>query len=225
MALDGLQTAEREAGAAYEEALGDAKTCRAQLDMQANLGSYAKLAAAEELVSQCESDVATAQAHAAASACLSAAFEQVRTERVAAIAAPITAASTRYLTRIVGSPIGTIAIGDGLAPGGLIEAVSGIRLAIDGTLSAGEQEQIYLATRLALADVISKDRGRQLFVVDDAVTATDPNRLRRFIGILEELSRERLQIIVTTADRSRYLGIIGAKHFDLAAAIVGQSAA
>jgi len=57
------------------------------------------------------------------------------------------------------------------------------------------------------------------------LTATDPNRLRRFIAILEELSRERLQVIVTTADQSRYLGIAGAKHVDLSAELLRESAA
>jgi DNA repair exonuclease SbcCD ATPase subunit len=121
--------------------------------------------------------------------------------------------------------MGNVAIGEGLSPAGLIDVASGMKLLIDGTLSSGEKEQIYLATRLALAEVIAKDRGRQLFVVDDAATATDPNRLRRFVGILEELSRDHLQVIVTTADPSRYLGIDGAKHIDLAAALLMEYAA
>jgi hypothetical protein len=193
--------------------------------MQANLGGYAKLAAAEELVAQCESELAAAQAQASAIACLYGAFERIQSERLASVIGPITSASTQYLTRIVGSPRGKIEIGDGLSPSGLIDAASGLKLLIDGTLSSGETEQIYLATRLALADVIAKGQGRQLFVVDDALTATDPNRLRRFVGILEELSRERLQVIVTTADPSRYLGIPGAKHVDLATALLAELAA
>jgi uncharacterized protein YhaN len=86
-------------------------------------------------------------------------------------------------------------------------------------------EQIYLATSLALAEVMAKARDRQLFVVDDALTAADPNRLRRFVGILEGLSRERLQVVVTTADPLRYLGIAGAKHIDLAKALLSDLAA
>jgi len=223
--LSRLEAEERDAGSVYEQALGEAQTCRAMLDMQAHLGSYAKLAAAEEQVAQCESDLAAARAQASAIACLSAAFDRIRAERVATVVGPITRASTQYLTRIAGSSMGKIDIGHGFAPSGLIETASQMRIPIDGTLSTGEKEQIYLATRLALAEVIAKDRGRQLFVVDDALTATDPSRLRRFVAILEELSRERLQVIVTTADRSRYLGISGAKHIDLAATLLAESAA
>jgi uncharacterized protein YhaN len=120
---------------------------------------------------------------------------------------------------------GEIAIGEGLSPTGLIDELSGSILPIEGTLSSGEKEQIYLATRLALAEVLAEKRGRQLFVVDDALTATDPSRLRRFVAILEELSRERLQVIVTTADPSRYLGISGAKHIDLTTALLAELAA
>jgi DNA repair exonuclease SbcCD ATPase subunit len=225
VALKSLEESERDAGATYEKALGEAKTHRAQLDMQASLGSYGKLVAAEEHVARCEADLAAAKMQASAIACLSGAFNRIQAERVASVVQPVTSASTRYLTRIVGSPMGTIAIGEGLAPNGLIDVVSGLKLLIDGTLSSGEKEQIYLATRLALAEVIAKDRGRQLFVVDDALTATDPNRLRRFVGILEELSRDHLQVVVTTADPSRYLGIAGAQHLDLAAAILGDMAA
>jgi hypothetical protein len=223
--LVGLERAERESGTAYEHALAAARACRTQLDTQTNLGSYAQLAAAEERLAQCESDLAAAQRQAAAVAALFKAFERIRAEHVAAVVEPVTIASTRYLTRIAGLHMGNIAIGDGLAPHGLIDAASRLRLAIDGTLSTGEKEQIYLATRLALAEIIAKQRGRQLFVVDDAMTATDPNRLRRFIAILEELSRDRLQVVVTTADRSRYLGVNGAKHVDLARVLLAASAA
>jgi energy-coupling factor transporter ATP-binding protein EcfA2 len=225
IALGRLEASERDAGASYERALGDAKTFRAQLDMQANLGSYAKLVAAEENSVHCESDLAAAKSQASAIACLSNAFERIQAKRLASVIGPVTSAASRFFTRIAGSPMGNIAIGEGLSPTGLIDVASGMKLLIDGTLSSGEKEQIYLATRLALAEVIAKDRGRQLFVVDDAATATDPNRLRRFVGLLEELSRDHLQVIVTTADPSRYLGIDGAKHVDLAAALLTEFAA
>jgi uncharacterized protein YhaN len=223
--LTRLEAAERGAGEGYENALVAAKTLRVKLDMQAALGGYAKLVAAEEHTAHCEGELAAATSQARAIACLSAAFDRIGAARLASVIGPVSAASTRYYTRIAGSPMGKIDIGEGLSPTGLIDVASGRTLLVDGTLSTGEKEQVYLAVRLALAEVIAKDRGRQLFVVDDAATATDPNRLRRFVGILEELSRERLQVIVTTADPSRYLGISSAKHFDLSAALLTENAA
>ena len=41
-----------------------------------------------------------------------------------------------------------------------------------------ECEQIYLATRLVLADVLARDE-RQLVALDDVLTATDTGRLAR----------------------------------------------
>lgn len=223
--LDRLIDAEHHAGQAYEAALGDARKFEALLETQANLGTYAKLSAAEEHVALCEAALFETNAQAQAVACLHDAFARVQAGRVASVIEPVTKAANRYLTRIAGVTVGAVDITRGLAPSGMIESRSGLRLAIDGTLSSGEKEQIYLATRLALADVLARGRGRQLFVVDDAVTATDPSRLRRFVGLLEELSHTQLQVIVTTADRSRYLGITGAQHIDLGEALLGDSAA
>jgi DNA repair exonuclease SbcCD ATPase subunit len=225
VALERLERTEREAGVGYETALGAATTFRTQLDMQAALGSYAKLAAAEEYAARCESELDAAMSQASAIRCLCDAFKRIQAERLASVIGPVTTASTRYLTRIVGAPMGNIDISPGLSPLGVIDAASGQRLPIDGTLSSGEKEQVYLATRLALAEVIAKDRGRQLFVIDDAAVATDPNRLRRFVALLEELSHEHFQVIVTTSDPSRYLGVRDAKRVDLGAALLGEYAA
>ena len=222
---DRLEAQEREAGTAYEGASKQATTVAALLAVQAKRGTYRTLIECEERLMLLQSDLARASAHAQAIARLRDAFENVRQARVNAVVQPITAAATNYMNRIVGMSVGEIKIGDGFSPVGLIDGVSQKLIGIESTLSSGEKEQIYVATRLALADVIASEMGRQLFVVDDALTATDPNRLRRFIGILEELSRERLQVIVTTADKSRYLGIAGAKHVDLAAELLGESAA
>jgi hypothetical protein len=223
--VDRLELGEREAGTAFESAYGQAKMYLAQLDMQTKRGTYSKLGECEEALDHVKGELARTLAQAEAIKCLRDAFDGIRSSRLEAVLAPITSAATRYMNRIAGSPMGRISIGDGFAPLGLIEQASQMFIGIKSTLSSGEKEQIYLSTRLALAEVIADGLGRQLFVVDDAITSTDPNRLRRFIAILEELSRKRLQVIVTTADKSRYLGIAGAKHVDLAAELFLESAA
>lgn len=222
---DRLENQEREAGIAYEEAAKQATTVATLLEMQANRGTYQKVNECDERLALLQSELARAKSHAEAIARLREAFEYVRQARVNAVVQPITIAATTFMNRIAGLAVGEIKIGEGFAPTGLLDGISQKVIGIESTLSSGEKEQIYLATRLALADVIASQMGRQLFVVDDALTATDPNRLRRFIAILEELSRERLQVIVTTADQSRYLGIAGAKHVDLSAELLRESAA
>jgi len=220
-----LEAAEREAGSDYEEALGKAKSARGQLEMLVNLGSYSRLAAAEERLAQLEAERDALVAHAEAIRTLHQTLDAITARRVASVIAPVTAAATDYLNRMTGAPFGTVELGEGLRPSGVRERSSGELLPIGGTLSSGEKEQVFLATRLALAEIIASANGRQLFVVDDALTATDPSRLRRFVAILEELSREKFQVIVTTADKSRYLGIADALHLDLAAALAGSYAA
>jgi len=86
--------------------------------------------------------------------------------------------------------------------------------------SGGEREQIYLATRLALAEVLAKDE-RQLVVLDDVLTATDTGRLARVMGILEEVA-QRLQVLILTCHPARYGGLRDAKFFDLEAIVRGS---
>jgi len=86
-------------------------------------------------------------------------------------------------------------------------------------VSGGEREQIYLATRLALADVLARGE-RQLVVLDDVLTATDSGRLARVMGILEEAA-QRLQVLVLTCHPERYRGLAGANFVDLEAIIRG----
>ena len=199
---------------------------RATLELQSSLGSYATLASAEETTERRLIELQTAVTEAEAIKCLYNAFADVEASRIARVIEPIATSANAFFQRITGFPIGNIAIGSGFTPTNLVERTTGISLSIeDGTLSSGEKEQIYIATRLALADVLAGHSGRQLLVIDDAMTATDPGRLRRFAAILEELSHDRLQIIVTTADNSRYLGIRGAQQFDLRAELDAKNAA
>ena len=73
--------------------------------------------------------------------------------------------------------------------------------------------RVYLATRLALAEVLAKDE-RQLVVLDDVLTATDADRLARIMTILEE-SAQRLQILILTCHPERYHSLKGANFIDL----------
>ena len=76
-----------------------------------------------------------------------------------------------------------------------------------------EREQIYLATRLALADVLAKGE-RQLVVLDDVLVATDSGRFARVMRILKETA-QRLQVLILTCHPERYMGLDGARFFDL----------
>ena len=103
-----------------------------------------------------------------------------------------------------------------MQPIGVIPEALGKPVEIDN-ISGGEQEQLYLATRLALADVLTRDE-RQLVVLDDVLTSTDAERLARVMVILEEAA-QRLQILVLTCHPERYRGLKEASFFDLEAVL------
>jgi uncharacterized protein YhaN len=86
-------------------------------------------------------------------------------------------------------------------------------------ISGGEREQVYLATRLALAEVLAQGE-RQLVVLDDVLAATDAGRLARVMDVLEEAAL-RLQLLILTCHPERYRGLEGASFIDLEAAIQG----
>ena len=94
----------------------------------------------------------------------------------------------------------------------MLPEVTDLPVSIENT-SGGEREQIYLATRLALADVLTKGE-HQLVVLDDVLVATDAGRLARVMRILEEAG-QRLQVLILTCHPERYLGLDGAHFIDL----------
>jgi uncharacterized protein YhaN len=79
--------------------------------------------------------------------------------------------------------------------------------------SGGEREQIFLATRLALAEVLAREE-RQLVLLDDVLTATDTARMARIMYLLEE-SADTTQIVILTCHPERYLALDGAEFFDV----------
>ena len=117
------------------------------------------------------------------------------------------------MQRITGERLGQLKLGDSLEPDVVVPGVSGVPVALNSGLSGGEKEQIYLATRLALAELLAKDE-RQLVVLDDVLTATDAGRLARIMTILEEAA-QRLQILILTCHPERYRGLDGALFLDL----------
>jgi uncharacterized protein YhaN len=84
-----------------------------------------------------------------------------------------------------------------------------------GLLSGGEQEQAYLAVRLALADLLTRQAGkRELVVLDDVFTTTDEERLKRVLGIINEM-REHAQFLILTCHPERYASLKDVKRIDM----------
>jgi DNA repair exonuclease SbcCD ATPase subunit len=184
---------------AYKE---DEAAARALLQQ----GPYTGLAIAEETVKQREDDEATETLRLNAIRRLKTTVEEAKAKVLAGLSEPVEERATAILERIVGRPFAQIQLGDGMElksvrPEGCQQTAS-----VD-QLSAGEQEQIYFATRLALAEVLSEAE-RQVLVLDDPLVNTDPERLPRVLELIKEKS-DRLQFVILSCHPERYLDLPG----------------
>jgi uncharacterized protein YhaN len=192
----------------------------AKLEGLSAQGPYSALAAAEERVAQLEQRVEREEVRVEAIRLLHDTVVACRAEAIAAVTKPVESAATRTLQRITGPRLGRVQVGDAFEPAGVVPEVVGQAVTLDN-LSGGEQEQLYLATRLALAEVLGKEE-RQLVVLDDVLTATDAGRLAREVNVLEEAA-QHLQVLILTCHPERYRGLKQAVFFDLEAQIASRT--
>jgi len=202
------------ADAAATRALEDEKTQEGKLEHLSALGPYSTLAQAEEEVAELERRVGEEELRVAAIHLVHEMVTQCRREALAAVAAPAEVAATRTLQRIAGGRLGRLRFSRSFQPDHVLPEVTDSPVSLD-SVSGGEREQIYLATRLALAEVLAKDE-RQLVVLDDVLTFTDAGRLARVMTILEEAA-QHMQLLILTCHPERYRGLEQAHFIDLEA--------
>ena len=213
-----LQSAEEEATKALEAE----KIEEGKLGHLAAQGPYSALVQAEEEVATLKEEVAREELRTSAMRLLHDTVAQCRAEALAAVVGPVQLVATRTLQRIAGGRLGGIQLGETFEPAHVLPQLAEIPVRLDD-VSGGEREQIYLATRLALAEVLAKAE-RQLVVLDDVLTATDTGRLARVLTVLEETA-QRLQVLIITCHPERYRGLDSAQFFDLEAILHNNIAA
>ena len=197
---------------AATKALEQEKSEEGRLMHAAAQGPYSALAQAEEELARLKRKITSEELRLVAIRLLRTTVEESRNAALAAVAAPVEVAATRTLQRIAGNRLGRVQLGEAFEPTQVMPGATDAPVSIEN-MSGGEREQLYLATRLALADVLAKGE-RQLVVLDDVLVATDAGRLARVIRILEEAG-QRLQVLILTCYPERYLGLDGAHFFDL----------
>jgi energy-coupling factor transporter ATP-binding protein EcfA2 len=202
-AIDGrigeLQSQIQRVREAYKE---DEAAARALLQQ----GPYTSLALAEERVKQLEDEEAAETLHLDATRRLKSVVDEAKAKVLAGIAEPVEVRATGIFKQIVGRPFAQIQLGDGMElksvrPEGCQQTASVEHM------SAGEKEQIYFATRLALAEVLSEGE-RQVVVLDDPLVNTDPERLPRVLELIREKS-DRLQFVILSCHPERYMDLPG----------------
>ncbi len=216
--VDTVARLERQLNAAAE-ADGAARDAETREEMRLQTlgadGTYSLLAEAEEKEAALRAEVAGGELQAAAIRLLRDTLRKCHDDAVAAVAGPVESLATHFVRQIGGQRLGSLKLGAAFEPSGVVPEDVGEGVSLDA-VSGGELEQIHLATRLALAEVLARDE-RQMVVLDDVLTCTDARRMARALAILEEEAR-RLQIIILTCHPERYRGLAEASFVDLEAA-------
>jgi recombinational DNA repair ATPase RecF len=199
-------TAIREQIATLEDAIQKAREAYQQDEAAARAillqGPYTSLASAEERVRQLEHDTTVETLRLEAIKHLKTTVEEAKAKALSGIAAPVEARATVLLERISGRRLARVQLGDGMALESVQPHGCSANAPVD-QMSAGEQEQIYFATRLALAEVLA-EKERQVLVLDDPMVNTDTERLARVLELIAEKSAH-LQFLILTCHPGRYL--------------------
>jgi hypothetical protein len=215
-------------------AFGEEKTEEGKLLELSARGPYSALALAEEEVATIEDSLGREGLRVAAIRLLRDTLAGCRAQALAGVVEPVESAVARTLQRIAGPRLGRVRLGDALEPAQVIPASLAMGTSVETgvpvrmgasvetgvpveNVSGGEQEQLHLATRLALAEVLAKDE-RQLVVLDDVLLATDTGRMARVLRVLEDAA-QRLQVLILTCHPERYRALDGANFVDLEAAL------
>lgn len=201
--LERLPAKERERGS-RERALADA-TRRAP---------YSRLADLESELAVLEAKLARAVVDEDAVRLLQDTFRAERAAVTKKLFAPVVSRVLPRLRRLAGPAFEGLELDSDFKP-------TAVRLRDDVTaepedLSHGTLDQLSVLVRLALGELVSEGEPVPA-VLDDPLVHTDPARLRRFLGVLEEASN-RLQLVVLTCRPDDYAALAHGAHVDLAAA-------
>lgn len=183
-----------------------------QLQILAVEGTYSKLVAAEEELAALRTQTEHESIRMDAIKLLNETVSGCKKRMIASVSAPVERSASRMLSRIVGPRLGQLKLTGDFVPEAVSPETATNPVPLNN-LSGGEQEQLYLVARLALADVLAKNQ-RQLVVLDDVLNATDAGRLARLLTLMEEVS-DRLQIIILTCHPERYRALEEAEFFEL----------
>ena len=175
---------------------------------------YERSAHLEEEIGEIREEIGRDKLRADALRLIRETISKCEEEATAGVAGPISERASKLLHRIAGVRMGSISLSDELAPWAVEPAEAEGAIDLED-LSGGEREQVYVAVRLALAELLTKDAGRrELVVLDDVLTFTDDERLKRVLTILEEM-RTHAQFLILTCHPDRYKPLKGANFIDV----------
>jgi len=140
--------------------------------------------------------------------------EKVIEEATSNVARPVAEEASKIFRLIAGAKFEGIEIDSDLCITGIRRKEAPYSVPLE-KLSGGEREQVYLALRIALAKVLTQpDGSRELLVIDDALAATDQERLERAMQVLQGLS-DKIQTLVLTCHPERYSALAGLRMIEV----------
>jgi uncharacterized protein YhaN len=176
---------------------------------------YAKLVEVRSRREQAEADCRREQIRMDALALLKETMLVTKDVILKAVSKPVQDRATSYLERVCGRPLASLRLThdfclDSLLPAEIDGWEESVRVE---KMSVGEQEQIHLCTRLALAEELTRNE-RQFLILDDVLTATDDNRLPRICELLSEVA-SRMQVLLFTCHPERFASISAVNLIDM----------
>ena len=192
---------------------------RARMNAEADLGAalrrapYEVYAEAEEERNAVERELAAAEREAEAVRLAWQCLAQAKQAALGDLAGPVAEEAAGLLERIAGRRLADFELGGDFAVAGLRPPEGPPKVPVE-EFSGGEQEQIHLAVRLALARILT-GRERHLVVLDDVLLNTDDERLGRIFELIEEWSG-RVQLLILTCHPERYRTLGAARFLELA---------
>lgn len=146
-------------------------------------------------------------------------FEEEQARASAAIAAPLNQRVSEYIRCVYGPEAdAAFTIGPDGTLGQLVVSRQGPgpRNVPFDALSSGTREQVGVAVRLAMAEVLAANHGGCLPVVlDDAFANSDPDRVRELQRMLDLAASRGLQVIVLTCNPNDYRALGAAMTHEL----------
>ncbi len=175
-----------------------------RIEQKQREGTYALLVDAEERLAAKEQEYVSARRVAHANRLLWQTLDAVLTDAERLILPGLESRTTELLGRVQGGAFGGVTLDPGTwTPRAVHPAAVEAPMEVEpDRISGGEQEQLYLALRLALADILTEGE-RQLVVLDDVLLATDAARLARILELIEE-RRQRMQFLILTCHPERF---------------------
>jgi energy-coupling factor transporter ATP-binding protein EcfA2 len=210
-----VQTLEAQAARATQErdlARDHVRDEEARVRYLAAAAPYSAVGEAEERLEAISVELRGEELRAEAARLLHDTLDACRSEAVASIPERVVETAVSILRRIAGPSFQTVSLTEGLTPSAASPMSVGSAVPL-ADLSGGEKEQIAFAVRLALARELARSE-RQLLVLDDSLTTTDPARFERILDILRE-SADQLQIVILTCDPRRYEALAEATRHNL----------